>query len=87
VHRLTLTDYLIKIFLPSSLAFLDSIELAREHWRHAVARERVENDIHDLWERYRGDPAALPWTESRKIQDFEFGHAIELVGDAEIDTE
>jgi SMODS-associating 4TM effector domain len=69
IGDLTLTDYLIKIFLPSSPAFLDSIELAREHWRHAVARERVENDIHDLWDHYRNDPAALPWAECRKIQD------------------
>ncbi|MEU4226245.1 S-4TM family putative pore-forming effector [Nonomuraea sp. NPDC026600] len=52
VGELTLTEYLIKIFLPSSPAFLDSIELSREHWRHAVAREQIENDIHDLWDRY-----------------------------------
>jgi hypothetical protein len=65
----TLTEYLIKIFLPSSPAFLDSVELAREHWRHAVAREQVENDIHDLWGRYRSDPTALPVTACRQIQD------------------
>jgi hypothetical protein len=69
IGELTLTDYLIKIFLPSSPAFLDSVELAREHWRHAVARERVENDIHDLWDRYGDDPAELPRAECRKIQD------------------
>jgi predicted pore-forming effector associated with SMODS systems len=69
VGELTLTDYLIKIFLPSSPAFLDSVELAREHWRHAVARERVEHDIHDLWDHYHSNSAALPPTECRKIQD------------------
>lgn len=66
---LSLTDYLIKVFLPSSPAFLDSIELAREHWRHASARERVEQDIHDLWDTYRNDPGSLPVEECRKIQD------------------
>jgi hypothetical protein len=69
IGELSITDYLIKIFLPSSPAFLDSVELAREHWRHAVARERVEHDIHDLWDHYCGEPAILPWTECRKVQD------------------
>lgn len=72
VGGLTLTEYLIKIFLPSSPAFLDSVELAREHWRHAVAREQIENDIHDLWDRYRSDPASLPLAECRQIQDAAF---------------
>lgn len=67
--ELSITDYLIKIFLPSSPAFLDSVELAREHWRHAIARERVEHDIHDLWNQYQNDLAALPPSECRKIQD------------------
>ncbi|TMQ90359.1 hypothetical protein ETD83_35815 [Actinomadura soli] len=66
---LSLAEYLIKIFLPSSPAFLDSVELAREHWRHAVAREQVENDIHDLWDQYRDAPATLPMAECRQIQD------------------
>ncbi|MEU9018588.1 S-4TM family putative pore-forming effector [Actinomadura sp. NPDC048394] len=72
VGELTLADYLIKIFLPSSPAFLDSVELAREHWRHAVAREQVENDIHDLWDHYRSTPASLPAGECRQIQDAAF---------------
>jgi len=69
---LTLAEYLIKVFLPSSPAFLDSAELARWHWLHAAARERVENDIHDLWAAHRTDPAGLPVPECRKVQDAAF---------------
>jgi predicted pore-forming effector associated with SMODS systems len=69
---LTLADYLIKIFLPSAPAFLDSVELGRAHWRHAAAREQVENEIHDLWETYRANPASLTEAECRKIQDEAF---------------
>jgi hypothetical protein len=72
VHNLTLADYLIKIFLPSSPAFLDSLELARAHWRHAARREGVENEIHDLWESHRTNPTALMCAECRKIQDEAF---------------
>ncbi len=72
IRDLTLAEYLIKIFLPSSPAFLDSVELARWHWHHAAARERVENDIHDLWAAHRADPASLPVSECRKIQDSAF---------------
>lgn len=72
VRDLTLADYLIKIFLPSSPAFLDSLELARAHWRLAAEREQVENKIHDLWENHRTNPASLTGTECRKIQDVAF---------------
>lgn len=72
VRDLTLAEYLINIFLPSSPAFLDSLELARTHWRHAAAREQVENEIHDLWEKHRANPASLTSADCRKIQDATF---------------
>ncbi len=66
---LSLADYLIKIFLPSSPALLDCTELARSHWRHASRRENAENDIQDIWDAHRDDPAAIDPAACRNVQD------------------
>jgi hypothetical protein len=66
---LTLADYLIKIFLPSSPAFLDTLELSRAHWQHAQAREEVEQNINDVWAAYASDPASISPEKCREIQD------------------
>jgi hypothetical protein len=66
---LTLADYLIKIFLPSAPAFLDSLDLARQHWHHAAARDLAEQKIHDLWRSYSANPESLTVTDCREIQD------------------
>jgi hypothetical protein len=68
-RNLSLADYLVKIFLPSAPAFLDSLELARLHWHHTAARQQVEHRIHDLWEAHASQPAALTIAECREIQD------------------
>jgi hypothetical protein len=72
IRELTLASYLIKIFLPSSPAVLDSLELARAHWRHAAAREEVEHQIYDLWKAHQTSPAAIPVAQCREIQDAAF---------------
>ncbi len=69
VRDLTLADYLIKIFLPSAPAFLDSLDLARMQWQHAVARRHVEHKIHDLWNGFRTEPESLTVADCREIQD------------------
>jgi hypothetical protein len=66
---LSLADYLIKIFLPSAPAFLDALDLARQHWHHASARQQLENKIDDLWKAYASRPASLSLTDCREIQD------------------
>ena len=66
---LSLADYLIKIFLPSSPALLDCTELARSHWRHATRRENAEHDIQDIWDAHRDDPAGIDPGACRNIQD------------------
>jgi SMODS-associating 4TM effector domain len=66
---LSLADYLIKIFLPSSPAFLDSLELAYAHRQHATAREQIETKIHDLWSVYATDSTNLTGAACREIQD------------------
>lgn len=66
---LSLADYLIKIFLPSAPAFLDSLDLARSHWHHAAARHLLEDKIHDLWQAYSSHPGSLTILDCREIQD------------------
>jgi hypothetical protein len=66
---LSLADYLIKIFLPSAPAFLDSLDLARLHWHHAAARQQVEHKIDDLWQAHTSRPGSLTVTDCREIQD------------------
>jgi hypothetical protein len=66
---LSLADYLIKIFLPSSPALLDCTELARSHWRHAARRENAEHDIQDIWDAHCDDPAGIDPAACRNVQD------------------
>lgn len=66
---LSLAEYLIKIFLPSSPALLDSTELARAHWQHATKRKQAEQDIQDLWDAHRTAPETLDPADCRRIQD------------------
>jgi hypothetical protein len=66
---LSLADYLIKIFLPSAPAFLDSLDLARLHWHHATARQQIEHKIDDLWQAHTSQPGSLTVTDCREIQD------------------
>jgi hypothetical protein len=72
VRDLTIAEYLIKIFLPSAPAFLDSYELARAHWSDAAAQEEIEDRINEIWSSYHNNPAAIPITECREIQDSAF---------------
>ncbi len=69
VRDLSLADYLVKIFLPSAPAFLDSVELARLHWQHAASRQQTEHKINDLWQAYSAQPDTLTVTDCREIQD------------------
>ncbi|WP_221327004.1 S-4TM family putative pore-forming effector [Actinoplanes sp. L3-i22] len=72
VRDISLADYLIKIFLPSAPAFLDTIELARQHWQHSNARQQAEHKIDDLWQAYIARPDALAISDCRQVQDAAF---------------
>ena len=69
-RNMTLAEYLVKIFLPSAPAYLDSIELARSHAQHSQSREQLENDLRDLWDQ-RGT-RALTLQDCREVQDAAF---------------
>lgn len=72
VRDLSLADYLIKIFLPSAPAFLDTIELARQHRQHASNRQQVEHQIDDLWQTFTAQPETLTVSKCREVQDAAF---------------
>jgi hypothetical protein len=67
---MTLAEYLVKLFLPSAPAYLDSIELGRSHAQHSTSRERLENDLGDLWAQ-RG-ARTLTLEDCREVQDAAF---------------
>jgi hypothetical protein len=69
IRDLNLASYLIKIFLPSAPAFLDSVELARQHHQHAASRQLVEDKINDLWEARKTQPDTPTVAACREIQD------------------
>ena len=65
----SLASYLVKVFLPSAPALLDSVEQSRLHLRHATSRQQVEDKIHDIWQHYRDSPESLSEEHCREIQD------------------
>ncbi len=69
VRDMTLLAFLVALFLPSVAALLDTIELAREHWRQSTKRRQVEDDIHDVWNKHQDSPGDIPLGECRRLQD------------------
>jgi hypothetical protein len=69
---MTLAHYLVRLFLPSAPAYLDAVELARAHNQHGEARQRLENDITDLWERRSDNPSVPTVEDCQRIQDGAF---------------
>ena len=69
-RNMTLAEYLVKLFLPSAPAYLYSIELARSHVQHSKAREQIENDLGDLWD--RRETQVLTLDDCREVQDAAF---------------
>lgn len=69
VREMTVADWLVKLFLPSAPAYLDAVELALAHWRHAKARAEFEEDISELWSSRRMNPEAPTAADCRRIQD------------------
>ncbi|MER6167105.1 S-4TM family putative pore-forming effector [Streptomyces violaceorubidus] len=69
VRDMTLLTFLVALFLPSTPALLDTIELARSHWQQSTKRRQVEDDIHDVWDAYQEAPGSVPIGECRRLQD------------------
>ena len=67
--HLTLSGYLIKLFLPSQPAFLDTIELSRSHLRQSADKQAIEQQADALWEKGCRRPTSVTAADCRAIQD------------------
>jgi hypothetical protein len=70
--HVTLTGYLIMLFLPSQPAFLDAMELIRSHRSAGEQRGRVEAEADALWERGVTDPTLVTVVDCRVLQDLNY---------------
>jgi hypothetical protein len=67
--HLTLSDYLLKLFLPSQPAFLDTIDLYRTHLRQSRDKGDVEEAADSLWAKGVADGDAVAAADCRQLQD------------------
>ena len=70
--NLTLADYLVKLFLPTSPALLDAVELSRSHRTTSATRTDDVVAIDDLYNSHRGDLGSVPDHDVRAVQDASF---------------
>jgi len=69
VAHLSLGGYLIRLFLPSQPAFLDTIDLARSHLRQSADKRTIEQQADALWEQGCREPGSVAPADCRAIQD------------------
>lgn len=69
IAHVTLAGYLVKVFLPSQPAFLDTVDLFRGHHGLSLEKESLENDITALWEKGVGNLVDVTKQDCRKFQD------------------
>jgi hypothetical protein len=67
--HVTLTGYLVKVFLPSQPAFLDTIDLFRGHLKQSQAKETLERKTTDLWNDGVANPGSVSEQDCREVQD------------------
>ena len=67
--HVTLTGYLVKVFLPSQPAFLDTIDLFRGHLKQSQAKEALERKTTDLWNEGVADADSVSEPDCREVQD------------------
>ncbi|MDQ1501626.1 MAG: hypothetical protein QOI86_4966 [Actinomycetota bacterium] len=68
----SLTGYLIKLFLPSQPAFLDAIELIRSHRSASVQKARLETMTNELWDRGSATAGSVSGNDCRSVQDHSY---------------
>jgi hypothetical protein len=69
VAHITVGGYLIKVFLPSQPAFLDTLDLFRGHLSQSQAKEALELKTTELWTRGVGDLDSVTAQDCREVQD------------------
>lgn len=72
VADVSLSGYLIKLFLPSQPAFLDAIELIRSHSSAGRQKARIEQMTDQLWDQGVPDPTTVTIADCRSVQDHSY---------------
>lgn len=67
--HVTVTGYLVQVFLPSQPAFLDTIDLFRGHLGLSKAKEDLEIQTTNLWDQDAITPGSVTGLDCRAIQD------------------
>ena len=67
--HVTLAGYLVKVFLPSQPAFLDTVDLSRGHLKQSQAKEALELKTTDLWNKGVANPGSVSEHDCREVQD------------------
>ena len=72
IANVSLGGYLIRLFLPSQPAFLDALDLIREHRRLAAKKHDIEILTDALWSAGCDEPARIQVEHCRNIQDLSY---------------
>jgi SMODS-associating 4TM effector domain len=67
--HLSLTDYLVRLFLPSVPALLDTIDLSRTHWSTSRQKGDIEMEADTLWSTGVQQIDAVTDDDCRRLQD------------------
>jgi hypothetical protein len=73
VNTLSVLEYILAIFVPSSSAYVTGIELVRKHLDVANEKLSIEDYVQHRWETALADPGTLSVAECRHIQDRIYG--------------
>lgn len=64
-----LTNYVLRLFLPTVPALLDTIDLSRAHWATSQRKARIEAAADDLWATGVRTLSAVTVADCRQLQD------------------
>lgn len=65
----TLSDYLLRLFLPMVPALLDTIDMFRSHWATSRQKGQIEHAADGLWALAVHDLTAVTLDDCRRLQD------------------
>ena len=69
IAHVTVSGYLIKVFLPSQPAFLDTLDLVRGHSAQSKAKDALVQETTALWNRGVLDLSSVSEQDCRDVQD------------------
>jgi len=68
-NNLKLTEYILSLFLPALSVYIFGIDEGSEHYKAAIKRKDLEEEIQRILDNASTDPPSINIEELRKIQD------------------